>query len=169
MSNDTEMNKEVKFDLTKTLEEGEKLSFVVDGLNFLYNNKRRRISIKRLINLCEFLQSYSDDIYILLPKYYEFKYKDSNDFQNLIDSKRIFTIPSNENDDLFIIEFAKKVNGFIISNDRFREFQEEYPIVEKMTLPFIVIEKDGIIHIIIPSLSQLTTKEVFQIDEEVNV
>ncbi len=169
MLKSTELNNEVLYILKKNMEEGKKLSFVVDGLNVLHNNKRRRINFKRLIYLCEFLQKYSDEIYILLPEYFEYKFKDSNDFKNLIDSKRIFTIPSNENDDLFIIEFATKLNGFIISNDRFREFREDYPTVEKITLFFLIIEKDKMIHIIIPSLSQLITKEVFQIDEEVNV
>ena len=166
MSRSTELNNEVILYLKKIMEEGEKPTFVVDGLNFLHNNKKRRINFKRLIYLCEILQDCSDEIYILLPEYFENKFRDSIDFQNLVASNRIFTIPSTENDDLFIIEFATKVNGFIISNDRFREFQEDYPIVEKMTLSFLVIEKDEMIHIIIPSLSQLTTKGKTPDDEE---
>lgn len=41
--------------------------------------------------------------------------------QSLVDSRRLATVPPNDNDDLYILEFAREKNALVVSNDCFRD------------------------------------------------
>ena len=153
--------------LRKKWEEEKSISFIVDGANFLYHNKRNQFNFKRFEVLVKDLEIFTSRIFIILPEYFRFRYKESKVLQNLKSSGKIFYTPSNWKDDYFILDFAKKFEAFVISNDRYKEFHKDYPILtQKKILPFTIIELDEEIHISIPSLFFLFSQFQYSIMEE---
>ncbi|PWI47107.1 hypothetical protein CEE45_13295 [Candidatus Heimdallarchaeota archaeon B3_Heim] len=142
--------------LKKKWEKEKSISFIVDGANILYNNKRIKFNFMRFSVLVKYLEKLTNKIFIILPEYFEIRFKDSRILQNLKNSGRIFYTPSNWNDDYFILDFAEKFEAFVISNDKYKEFYKDFPILtQKKILPFSIIEINEEIQISIPSLSLL--------------
>ncbi|MHA1820219.1 MAG: NYN domain-containing protein [Promethearchaeota archaeon] len=115
-------------------EEIKGLTIVLDGSNIARNNTASKTAnLQDVIKVRKILiKNYKipkKNIFIIFGaglKYY-LREMDKIEYEKLLREANILQAPGGTNDDWFIIDFARKNNSYIISNDLYRDFQEKYP------------------------------------------
>lgn len=106
---------------------------VVDGANVAFtNHSHDQMPVLSNLKLMEqfFEKNGISDFLVLLDRSLRYKIDETRKYNNLIkNDNRYFETPGGTQADHFILQHAFKTNGFIISNDNFRDF---YAIYEKV-------------------------------------
>ncbi len=108
-------------------------SFVLDGSNISRNNTNSKYAkINDVLRCKEKLMSYGvpeENIIILFGAgiRHNLAKIDLHTFNQLIKQENVNQAPKGRDDDWFIISFARDNNGYIISNDYFKEYSKKYP------------------------------------------
>lgn len=66
----------------------------------------------------------------------------------MIANRIIIESPAERPDDLYILEIAKRLNGYVLSNDCFHQYKELYSEVLKRRITYMIIREE----VIIPAL-----------------
>ena len=74
---------------------------------------------------------------------------DKPSFHHYLNKKIFVETPAGDDCDLFILETAKQFNALVLSNDLFKNYASQYPIVRKRRVSFIIFDDT----IIIPQLA----------------
>jgi hypothetical protein len=123
---------------------------VIDGNNVILHT-RNSVNGGTLGNLNRLIEKCSKEGYDCLPLVSaKLKYTIDNPKQLLdsINQGTIIETPAGTDSDLFILETTKLFQAFVVSNDLFREYREQYYEVLKRRVPFLIIRNK----VIIPSL-----------------
>jgi hypothetical protein len=103
--------------------------FVIDGANVILSEKddfgRGRVS--NIYELRNKLKSYGlSNFKILCDSSLKYKVDQKDLFEAMIENKEIFEMPAERDADLFILKYAKRKNGFIITNDRYKDYYKQF-------------------------------------------
>ena len=146
-------------EIVEILEVWDSLSFVVDGPNVLFYNTTKHSRYQtplfdRWIQLHNLLTPYSSSVLIFIPRYFCHNFGQHPVFQELLTQPYIQVIPSQSDEDLFLLEYAVTNHAFIISNDRFKDYQHLYPMITKRRrVPFSIVDQTGSTTFLIPILT----------------
>lgn len=115
----------------------------IDGSNLIYWSKTQNIDIRPLAELCNYLRVANISFLVYFDANIKYvletagkpmfpKQRDTNDLQALFDLfiHEIEVVPGGTQADNFILQRAAIENGLVISNDRYRDFDEEYPWIK---------------------------------------
>lgn len=112
-------------------------SFVLDGSNIARHRHSSLDAYIQDVLLCKKrlieLGAHEDNIYIVFGSgiRHHLKDMDESGFQVLIGHDNIVQAPAGQDDDLFIIKFAKETNSYIITNDRYRDYRKKHPKLKR--------------------------------------
>ncbi len=115
------------------LEDSLEFSFILDGSNIAYSNPiSNKPSIRNVLNCKKKLINLGvpeKNILILFGSGIRHKISEGELmlFEKLINEPTISQAPAGRDDDWFIIDFARKNNSYIITNDRYLDYREKYP------------------------------------------
>lgn len=56
---------------------------------------------------------------------------DKKSFERLIKQENIVQAPAGQDDDLFIIKYAKRSNSYIVTNDRYQDYRDKDPKLKR--------------------------------------
>ncbi len=129
-----------------------KYSFILDGSNIARaNTNSRKASIGDVIRCKKKLQELGipeGNILIVFGAglRHHIPERDKYTFNQLLTNPNVSQAPAGRDDDWFIIKFARKHNSYIITNDRFFNYQQKYPKLEKFiefhSIRYNIIGKD---------------------------
>lgn len=68
------------------------------------------------------------------------KVDDPDLLESLIDDQMVRQAPAGTDADYFVIETAEQLDGLIISNDRYNDFQEENGWIEERRIRLMIVE-----------------------------
>jgi len=125
-----------------------KRTIVIDGDNVLRYGNRKKVDLNLLLKVIENLTKKGLDLITLVSAKTRYYVEDSQHFEDLLTQGTIIEIPAKTENDLYILEIAKKFQARILSNDLFREYFNRYPKTVKNRLPFMILRNQ----LIIPSL-----------------
>lgn len=138
-------------------------TFIIDGNNVVFYNSKKP-HLQYLIALLKELKKHGNTIPIVSHEL-QFRIDDRNGLQALIQKGIILQTPQNVDCDLFILETCKKVDGFIISNDSFKEYKPYFLHEISHRFPFMIIRSsNGLLLLILPWKHQLQTSEAISDD-----
>ncbi|MFX0173515.1 MAG: hypothetical protein ACFE9L_16610 [Candidatus Hodarchaeota archaeon] len=122
-------------------------TFLVDGNNVVFN-KQKEAKLERLINLKNELITIGK-CYTVVSHELRFRIDDRNNLKKLISSNDVIQTPKKVDCDLYILEIARKLNAYLVSNDNFRQYKSYYPDVLCKRLHFLFVSThDGNIPIL---------------------
>lgn len=103
----------------------------IDGSNVAWNNGSKEKGDKPLIkNILTVAEAVTEkgftDIWVFLDANLVYETEDKDLLTDLQNKFRIEKTPAGTDADSFIIEYAKKSNGYILSNDRFKDYIERH-------------------------------------------
>lgn len=116
----------------------QEVTFVVDGANLARHSDYHEESIgrvERIKILIETLESYGIPEYLVFfDRNLVYNIDDQKEYETLLNRENFIETRGGTQADFFILQYAKKEDAFIISNDMFRDFYEMYGkewVVEK--------------------------------------
>jgi hypothetical protein len=59
-------------------------------------------------------------------------------------------VPAGTDADYWVLETAQRIDGLVVSNDRFQPYQDSYPWIEERRIPFMIIE--GLVQLYEPAI-----------------
>lgn len=111
--------------------------FIIDGNNVVYYSQGLP-KLQKLMLICKELKNIGRCIPVVS---HELRYRidDKKSFLRLLKAKKLVQTPKGVDQDLFMLEMAKKTAGYPVSNDHFRAYRAEYGCEIKRRLPFMLI------------------------------
>ena len=118
--------------------------YIVDGANVAFeiktaDNKAKFSNIKTLINSLE-AQNIKNYI-ILCDKALRYKIDDKEEYFTYVNDNRITETPAGTQADSFILQYAREKDAYIISNDQFKDYYDNYDRdwIKEKRIPFTII------------------------------
>ena len=94
-------------------------------LFIFYKSKGEIFDISLLQQTINYYNKRHYEIFVIISSSFnenrKYQISDSNHFQKLIENNFIHFTPSSDYDDSYCIDFAIKMNGVILSNDKYRD------------------------------------------------
>lgn len=122
-----------------------KETIVVDGSNVAWTDidkKDGKPSAKKILNVVNCLKQRGfKNIVVIAGASLRHYINDLEIFNQLKKDGVLKEAPAKRDEDSFIIKYAIEKNAYIITNDTFRNRLEKYPNLEKLRIPFMLIDE----------------------------
>lgn len=121
---------------------------VVDGPNILHLKAiGNKLPIKLLIRVIHLLKKHGYNPVAVCSARTKYQVDDPEIYVQMWKEGKIIEAPAGEDDDLFILETARRLKAiWIVSNDRFSEYTADFPGIQKKRMR-CSIGADGRIHL----------------------
>lgn len=115
---------------------------VIDGSNVAHeeNSQEGKPKIANLLNLERELKERGYDPITIVDARLFHIIDDPDQLDALIKKNEIDQAPAGTEADYWVLETAERHNAQVISNDRFDEYQEQYPWIRERRVPFMIVE-----------------------------
>lgn len=124
--------------------EMERLIIIVDVSNVAYNQNPLP-KLKYILLIKKKLSNQKKDALFITTPSLKYKINKKEVFSQMISSGIIVESPAERPDDLYILEIAKRLNGFVLSNDCFHQYKEIYSEVLERRITYMIIRDEVII------------------------
>ena len=114
------------------------MKVIIDGSNVAHFGKKEDSSPKlsNILSAVKTLEDQGDDFVIIADASLKHEIDDKEKYNHLVEEEAIEEVPAGNNADHFILELAEEENAKILSNDMFREFNDEFKDIQSRRLPF---------------------------------
>lgn len=115
---------------------------VVDGSNVAHEHRTAegKPRVSNLTAVCDALEAEGFDVTVIVDAALFHQVDDPAALDKLIERGLIHQAPAGTDADYFILEHAEKTRAVVVSNDRFRDRQGEYPWLEERRVPLMIID-----------------------------
>jgi len=128
-------------------------TLVIDGNNVVFYINHNKGELECLLSLIDFTSSFAT-VYPIISSELRYRIDKPNELKRLIKNKRVLVTPSNVDVDLFILETAKQLGAYIISNDQYRQYKGHYSETIGRRISFMIFrDHQGILRVILPELN----------------
>lgn len=114
---------------------------VVDGANVAFEEKSNsgNPKVSNIKAVHRALKEKGFEPIIIIDAALQYKIDDKQQLEKMIDEQIIRQAPAGTDADYFILETAKEHKAKIVTNDKYNDYQEEYPWIEESRLPLMII------------------------------
>ncbi|MBV8857387.1 MAG: Zc3h12a-like ribonuclease, partial [Acidobacteria bacterium] len=71
---------------------------------------------------------------------------DQEQLEKLIKSQQVRQVPAGTDADYFIIQFAHELDALIVTNDRYKDYADQYPWVHDRRLPYMIVKGEVVLY-----------------------
>lgn len=123
------------------------MKVVIDASNVAHFGKIDDSSPKlnNILSAVKALEDRGDDFIIIADASLKHEIDDKDKYNHLVEEDAIEEVPAGNNADHFILELSEEENAKILSNDLFREFNDEFKDIQSRRLPFSFEGEDIVI------------------------
>jgi hypothetical protein len=121
---------------------------VLDGANIAFevSTKKGQARIASILSIRDELQKLGYKTIIIADASLIHEIDDPEQMEALLDSQEIHQAPAGTDADYFILETADREQAYVISNDLFRSYQEQYPWLKERRVPYMIVNGDAQIY-----------------------
>jgi hypothetical protein len=125
---------------------------VVDGSNVAFEefSKGGTPKVSNLVAVRKHLEERGFHPMIIVDASLKHKVDDPDQLDALILNERIHQVPAGTDADYWVLETAQRIDGLVVSNDRFQPYQDSYPWIEERRIPVMIIE--GLVQLYEPAI-----------------
>lgn len=118
-----------------------KKKIVVDGANVAYIEKSQsgNPKVSNLTAVYQALKERGFEPIIIVDAALQYDIDDRQQFESLIENQTVRQAPAGTDADYFILETAEKYHARIVTNDQYKDYQNDYPWIKKSRLPLMII------------------------------
>jgi hypothetical protein len=128
---------------TKNGREAERIA-LIDGSNVAHEGEGgARLENIRL--LCEKMEGEGYQPVVVVDASLRHQIDDEKGYEALVQSGRIRQAPAGTDADYFILSFARELGASVVSNDRFKERQKEFPEVRDQVIRYMILEEEVVL------------------------
>lgn len=121
---------------------------VVDGANVSYvrQTKEDKPMISNIILVRKKLRHMGYEPIVVVDASIRHKVKDMEQFQGLINKGKVIQAPADTDADYFILKIAQEKDTKMVTNDTYKEYNEEFKDIKDRRVPFTIIDSDVIFY-----------------------
>lgn len=120
---------------------GQKKTAVVDGSNIAFA-ERTQAGDPRVANLVAVrraLESEGFDVITIVDASLRHRVDDPDQLEGLLDKQVVRQAPAGTDADYFVLKTAEEYDAYIVSNDRYEAFTDEFAWIEGRRMPLMII------------------------------
>lgn len=125
---------------------------IVDGASVAYEEKSKQGSPKvgNIVAVNQTLKLKGYDPIIIVDASLKHEVDDPDQLEVLIGNGTIKQAPAGTDADYFLIRMAEEHEALIVTNDRYQNYEDQYPWIKDRSLPLMII--DGVVELYEPRM-----------------
>lgn len=129
---------------------------VIDGANVAYEERSAggKPKLSNLLRVRGELEERGFEAVILVDASLKYDIDDQEQLEKLIQSQQVRQVPAGTDADYFIIQFAGQLDALIVTNDRYKDYADQYPWIPERRLPYMIVKGEVVLYDEHPDSSQ---------------
>ena len=121
---------------------------VIDGANVAYEERSAggKPKLSNLLKVRSELEERGQEAVIIVDASLKYDIDDSEQLEKLIQSQQVRQVPAGTDADYFIIQFAHELDALIVTNDRYRDYAQQYPWIPDRRLPYMIVKGEVVLY-----------------------
>ncbi len=121
---------------------------VIDGANVAYEERSAggKPKFSNLLKVRRELEEKGFEPVILVDASLKYDIDDQEQLENLIRSQQVRQVPAGTDADFFIIQFSQELDALIVTNDRYKDYADQYPWVSERRLPYMIVKGEVVLY-----------------------
>jgi len=115
---------------------------VVDGANVAYAelSQKGEPKVSNLMAVRHALKQKGYEPILIVDASLRHQVDDPDQLEALIDDQVIRQAPAGTDADYFILEIAEQQGAYVVSNDEFERWRDQYPWIERRRVPLMIVK-----------------------------
>lgn len=116
------------------------MKIVIDASNVAYfsKNNNNQPQMSNILAAVRALEESEDEFVIIADASLRHEIDDKVKFEELLNNDNVEEVPPGNDADHFILDIAEKENAKVLSNDKFRDYADEFRNINSMRIPFVI-------------------------------
>ena len=125
-----------------------KKTVVIDGANVAYEERSAggKPKLSNLLKVRREMEERGKEAIIIVDASLKYDIDDQEQLEKLIQSQQVRQVPAGTDADYFIIQFADQLDALIVTNDRYRDYAEQYPWITERRLPYMIVKGEVVLY-----------------------
>ncbi|HEX6184001.1 MAG TPA: hypothetical protein VFZ44_09000 [Pyrinomonadaceae bacterium] len=121
---------------------------VIDGANVAYEERSAggKPKLSNLLRVRGELEERGFEAIILVDASLKYDIDDQEQLEKLIQSQQVRQVPAGTDADYFIIQFADQLDALIVTNDRYKDYAQQYPWIPERRLPYMIVKGEVVLY-----------------------
>jgi hypothetical protein len=121
---------------------------VIDGANVAYEERSAggKPKLSNLLKVRRELEERGFEAVIIVDASLKYGIDDQAQLETLIRSQQIRQVPAGTDADYFIIQFADQLDARVVTNDRYKDYAEQYPWVSQRRMPYMIVKGEVVLY-----------------------
>ena len=115
---------------------------LVDGSNVAHSSEGEKARLRNIELVVARLEEDGLEPIVVADAALRHQIDDTQKYEALIDEGEIRQAPAGTDADWFILSFARELDAYIVSNDRFRDRQEAFPDARERMIRYMIVEDE---------------------------
>lgn len=115
---------------------------LVDGSNVAHSSEGEKARLRNIELVVARLEEDGLEPIVVVDAALRHQIDDAQKYEALIEGGEIRQAPAGTDADWFILSFARELNAYIVSNDRFRDRQEAFPDAHERMIRYMIVEDE---------------------------
>lgn len=115
---------------------------LVDGSNVAHSSEGEKARLRNIELVVARLEEDGLEPIVVADAALRHQIDDAEKYEALIDEGEIRQAPAGTDADWFILSFARELDAYIVSNDRFRDRQEAFPDARERMIRYMIVEDE---------------------------
>jgi hypothetical protein len=121
---------------------------IIDGANVAYEERSAggKPKLSNLLRVRGELEGRGFEAVILVDASLKYDIDDQSQLETLIHSQQVRQVPAGTDADYFIIQLAEQFNARVVTNDRYKDYLEQYPWINDRRLPYMIVKGEVVLY-----------------------
>ena len=121
---------------------------VIDGANVAYEERSAggKPKFSNLLRVRRELEERGFEAVIIVDASLKYDIDDQEQLETLIRSQQVRQVPAGTDADFFIIQFADQLDAVVVTNDRYKDYAEQYPWIPERRLPYMIVKGEVVLY-----------------------
>jgi Zc3h12a-like Ribonuclease NYN domain len=121
---------------------------IIDGANVAYEERSAggKPKLSNLLKVRRELEERGLEAVILVDASLKYDIDDQTQLETLIRSQQVRQVPAGTDADYFIIQLADQFDARVVTNDRYRDYLEQYPWITGRRLPYMIVKGEVVLY-----------------------
>src|ERR687889_2564416 len=121
---------------------------IIDGANVAYEERSAggKPKLSNLLKVRREMEERGQEAVIIVDASLKYDIDDQEQLEKLIQSQQVRQVPAGTDADFFIIQFAHELDALIVTNDRYRDYAQQYPWIPERRLPYMIVKGEVVLY-----------------------
>ena len=115
---------------------------LVDGSNVAHSGEGEKARLRNIELVVQKLEGEGLEPIVVADAALRHQIDQAEKYEKLIDDGEIRQAPAGTDADYFILAFARELDAYIVSNDRFRDRQDSFPEARERMIRYMIVEDE---------------------------